>query len=152
MTVLNELALFSESCSVDIPVECTCSTQDADKWCLGLYWPLPKCHQSMKHVHQKDQHDVHQLWGEVFFPPLPWTRAAASPSHSSKCIDNVFVCCSAVMSYFYVHCSCHSLAHTPCGGHASLIWRTAPNCRHAELMCTLWKHCLFFQPEWNQVQ
>lgn len=141
MTVLNELALFSESCSVDIPVERSCSTQEADKWYLGIFWPLPKCHQYMKHVHQKYQYDVPQLWGEVLFPPsLPRTRAAAIPSHSSKCIDSVFVCCSAVMSHFYVHCSCHSRAYTPCGGHASLIRRTVPNRRHAELMCTPWKH------------
>lgn len=88
MVVLNEPALFSESCSVDILVEHTSSTQP--RWCLGLLWPLPKCHQSMKYVHQKCQYDVHQLWGEVFFPPsLPWTHAAAI---LSQCL-RVLLCC-----------------------------------------------------------
>lgn len=145
MTVLNELALICESCSVDIPMERSCSTQDVDKWCLELFWPLPKCQEIYETCTSKIP-----AWCS---PTLRWGFLSTFSSPNT--------CCSYSVTFFQVHWQCLRVllccyvtpcAYTPWGEHASLIRRTVPNCRHAELMCTLWKHCSFCQPGWNQVQ
>lgn len=61
-------------------------------------------------------------------------------------------CCSAMMSHWYVHCSCHCLASTPCRGNTNLIRHTVPNCTMPCWSVLAGNIVHFYKPEWNWMQ